>query len=515
MILTGEDMTQTAQESSAVHETNTVLAPIAESKRIDALDILRGLALIGILLMNIEWFNRPIANLIGFDHSLTGTDHAAGWLIRCFVEGKFYKLFALLFGMGFAVMLLRAREVGRPFGAWFTRRMIALWVLGIAHMIFLWGGDILHDYALAGLMLLLWVYLLQKPRFQKYDNPRSYLKLSLIWLFIPVFFSTIAGIGAGVFIDHQQANTNWEDEQATAAIVAQRLKAPAEPLALIVNNNEVSNKAESVEGVVTNANEEASNVLTGTNEKSDASRADIDPQEQTIVELVKQKREAKERELKEIEAFTQGDYWQATAYRLEFLAFMLPISPMFAFMMLIPIFILGFWFVASKRIVNYQAHIGMYKVMMRVGLPLGIFLNVAGLLLLQLPFAKVSAVIAAVGEMIFFVGQYVLTAGYLGLIICLLTNEKWHRRLATFAPMGKMALTNYLMHSAILTTLFYGYAGGQFGQISRGPQVLIVIAIIVFQVLFSRWWLSKYRFGPLEWLWRSITYKKWQAMRLA
>jgi uncharacterized protein len=79
------------------------------------------LALIGILLMNIEWFGRSILELGTFDESLTGFDHAVGWLIRCFVEGKFYKLFALLFGMGFAVMLLRARESGKPFGAWFTR----------------------------------------------------------------------------------------------------------------------------------------------------------------------------------------------------------------------------------------------------------------------------------------------------------------------------------------------------------------------------------------------------------
>jgi uncharacterized protein len=61
------------------------LAPIAAAKRIDAMDILRGFALIGILLMNVEWFNRPISDLGGFDNSLTGLDHAFGWLVRCFV----------------------------------------------------------------------------------------------------------------------------------------------------------------------------------------------------------------------------------------------------------------------------------------------------------------------------------------------------------------------------------------------------------------------------------------------
>ena len=504
-------MTQIIAEPPVGIKPTTSLAPIAEAKRIDALDILRGLALIGILLMNIEWFNRPLVNLMGFDQSLAGTDHAAGWLIRCFVEGKFYKLFALLFGMGFAVMLLRAREVGRPFGAWFTRRMLALWVLGIAHMVFLWGGDILHDYALAGLMLLLWVHLLQKPRFQKYDNPRSYLKLSLIWLCIPVFFSTLAGIGAGVFIDHQQAKDNWQSEQEIAAIVDQRIKLSETQLTLITDN------AIAVEG---NKNTDAESIdekVDGkeNSESTESANANNSDQEQTIVELIEQKREAQQKEETERKAFTEGNYWQATEYRLAFLAFMLPFSPMFAFMMLIPIFILGFWFVASKRIINYQQHIVMYKTMMRVGLPLGLFMNVAGLLLLQQPFAEVSAVVVGVGEMLFFVGQYVLTAGYLGLVVCLLVNEAWHKRLAAFAPMGKMALTNYIMHSVILTSIFYGYAGGQFGQISRAPQVLIVIGIIVIQMQFSRWWLNHYRFGPLEWAWRSITYKKIQPMRLA
>lgn len=479
-----------AQGKQQNTEKVAVLTPIAQSKRIDALDILRGIALVGILLMNIEWFNRPLTNLIGFDHSLTGIDHAAGWLIRCFVEGKFYKLFALLFGMGFAVMLLRAKEVGRPFGAWFTRRMIALWVLGIIHMVFLWGGDILHDYALAGLMLLLWVYILQKPNFQQYDNPRSYLKLAAIWLFLPVFFSIVGGIGAGVFMDHKSTLATWDEEQEIAIAVAMQLELPQEALELITE--------ESIED-----NPSLNN---------DSKASELTPVEEKIKEQVAYQRDAIENEEKETVAFTEGSYWQATQYRLEFLAFMLPFSPLFAFAMLIPIFILGFWFVASKRIINYKDYMPMYTLMRNIGLPLGVFLNVAGVLLLQQPSAEISMVITSIGEMIFFVGQYILTAGYLGLVICMLADEKWHSRLAKFAPMGKMALTNYLMHSVILTSIFYGYAGGQFGLVSRSTQVLIVLVIIVFQMLASRWWLARFRFGPMEWLWRSITYKKLQPM---
>ncbi|WP_448565743.1 DUF418 domain-containing protein [Thalassotalea ganghwensis] len=488
--------TQTSQEvnSSSV----SALKPISASKRIDALDILRGIALIGILLMNIEWFNRPIAALSSFDESLSGVDHAVGWLIRCFVEGKFYKLFALLFGMGFAVMLMRAKEVGRPFGAWFSRRMIALWVIGIAHMIFLWGGDILHDYALAGMFLLLWVYLLQKPRFQKFDNPRSYLKLSLIWLSIPLLFATLAGIGAGSYFDAEKAKSSWQEQQEIAALVAERMLTPSKSLTLSVD-------------VVTESEEP---VINESDSPEQEELSDEQRKEQAVEDRVKSKREQEQRKQKEITAFTQDSYWQATKFRLEFVAEMVPFSPIFSLMMLVPLFILGFWFVASKRITHYQEHIPMYKAMMRIGLPLGLFLNVAGLILLQQPVTKVAMAVQGTGQMIFLLGQYTLTAGYIGLIVCLLAKSNWQKRLAHFAPMGKMALTNYIMHSVILTSIFYGYAGGQFGEIARGGQMLIVIGIVVFQVIFSKWWLAHYRFGPLEWLWRSITYKKIQSMRL-
>ena len=80
--------------------------------------------------------------------------------------------------------------------------------------------------------------------------------------------------------------------------------------------------------------------------------------------------------------------------------------------------------------------------------------------------------------------------------------------------MGRMALTNYIMHSLILTSIFYGYAGGFYGEISRALHMLIVLAIVLIQIQVSRWWLTHYQFGPLEWLWRSITYKKWQSFRV-
>jgi len=475
------------------------LSPITKANRIDAMDILRGFALIGILMMNIEWFNRAISSLASFDTSLTGLDHAAGWLVRCFVEGKFYKLFALLFGMGFAVMLIRARERDRPFGAWFTRRMLVLYAIGLFHMFFLWGGDILHDYAFAGLVFLGWIVLLRKERFKKYDNPRSFLKIGLIWLTVPFIFTAIAGIGFGVYFDNNKLTNHWQEEQQMAVMVSEQ-----EAI--------IENQASEEPAVKEQAeNEEASEVQEAEGNKE---LTEAEERQQTIDDIIASNKEMAEVNAEEVAAFTQGSYWQATKYRIEFSGLMLLFSPVFTLVMLFPIFLLGYWLISSGIIRNHQDHKAIFKPMAYIGMSLGLLLTIGGLIVMQHPSAVDAKILQGVGNILFAAGQFVMSAGYLGLIIRLLSSDKWHKRLSYLAPMGRMALTNYIMHSVILTTLFYGYAGGFYGQISRAPQMLIVIVIILFQILFSRWWLKQYQFGPLEWLWRCLTYKQYQPMKI-
>lgn len=510
---------------------NENLAPITISERIDAMDILRGLALVGILLMNVEWFNRAIASLGSQDTSLTGLDHAIGWLIRCFVEGKFYKLFALLFGMGFAVMLIRAKEAERPFGAWFSRRMLVLVAFGLLHMVFLWSGDILHDYGVAGLLLLGWITLLKKPRFKKYDNPKSFFKLSVVWLSVPIVLSVLAGISYGLFNDTEDLTAQWQEQIQ----VAERVEAiKVENETLLQQKREALDEVAATELLVEASTTLEMNVADNTVTREvmtdiaaeSATIADkgieVEPVKLSAAELIEQQAQAivaQQAELQqgideEIAAFTEGNYWQATEFRLNFALFMLMFTLPFSFTMLLPIFILGYWLVSSGIMKNYQQYAGSFKVMAYIGVGLGAVLETGGLLVAQHPVANQVMLLQGVGQTLFFIGQFVMTVGYFGLIMRLLTHDKWHKRLSTFSPMGRMALTNYIMHSLILTTIFYGYAGGYFGEISRAPQMLIVFGIIIFQLLFSRWWLNNYAFGPLEWLWRSLSYKKLQTMQL-
>ncbi|MCZ8164780.1 DUF418 domain-containing protein [Silanimonas sp.] len=127
--------------------------------RIDVLDRLRGFALLGIFLMNIEYFGRPLQDyVLGVPAGLQGLDAAAAWFVYTFVQGKFWVLFSLLFGMGFAVMADRARDAGRPFLGTYLRRTALLALFGLLHIALLWDGDILLSYAVTALVLMAFLH---------------------------------------------------------------------------------------------------------------------------------------------------------------------------------------------------------------------------------------------------------------------------------------------------------------------------------------------------------------------
>ena len=105
---------QTSTATLSATDAPAAMAPIAAAQRIEALDVVRGIALFGIFLMNIEFFNRPWATLNqGMPRGLAGADWWASWFVAYFVQGKFWTIFSLLFGMGFAVMMVRAEQAGR------------------------------------------------------------------------------------------------------------------------------------------------------------------------------------------------------------------------------------------------------------------------------------------------------------------------------------------------------------------------------------------------------------------
>lgn len=135
--------------------STTAFRPVAPNERIATLDVLRGLALLGILLMNMEAFSGPLdLSFTGIDPHWQGLDRWADAFVYVFVQGKFFTLFSLLFGAGFAVMAQRAEVAGREFTRFYLRRSLGLLGIGLVHALLLWSGDILVSYALLSFMLL-------------------------------------------------------------------------------------------------------------------------------------------------------------------------------------------------------------------------------------------------------------------------------------------------------------------------------------------------------------------------
>jgi uncharacterized protein len=117
------------------------------------------------------------------------------------------------------------------------------------------------------------------------------------------------------------------------------------------------------------------------------------------------------------------------------------------------------------------------------------------------------------GSMYNYVGSLLVAFAWIGVIMLLCRSDRLTGLKNRLAAVGRMAFTNYIMHSVICTTLFYGHGFGLFGRVDRLGQLGIVIAIAVLQLWYSPVWLRHFRFGPLEWLWRSLTYWRRQPFR--
>ena len=113
------------------------------------------------------------------------------------------------------------------------------------------------------------------------------------------------------------------------------------------------------------------------------------------------------------------------------------------------------------------------------------------------------------------VGGALMSLGYLAWIVRGLQSSIWAPKLGLLAPAGRMALTNYLSQSLVCTLIFYGYGLGYFEQLPRAWQVPFVLAFFAVQVALSHWWLARFRYGPAEWVWRTVTYGRRPGMRLA
>ena len=526
-------------ESPTLAVADQELVPVTANQRIEALDVVRGFALLGIFLMNVGYFNRTLGSLgQGMPPGLTGIDWLASWFIAYFVQGKFWTIFSLLFGMGFAVMMTRAERAGREFKIVYLRRVLALALFGAAHFLLLWEGDILFSYAVGALMLMIVLYGKTWPILigiavaiglafiPKWGHVGAvggglaaagllaiYLRSSKrvrifrhrlpLFSFLLLLVGSLLIVAAAVFwllpngpIEPRLPLSIFGPLLVLAGWLSWKYYEPEEKRAvrLAVSVYMFLAIAMTAGGLIQRF---APSPDAGVTVERAAERK---------AEREKRLAEAKAKNEEERRIFTSGSYWETVKWHGG--RFPEKATQDFPFaIVLVGMFLLGTWFVRSGVMENPGAHLRFFRELALYGLPIGIGLGLLGSLIAMshTPGDRYDGWGIAVGLSV--IGSLPACLGYVGLVVLMLQSKTTFSRISVLGPAGRMALTNYLAQSLICAIVFYGYAMGHWGM-PRAQQVLFVLVVYTAQIVFSHWWLSRFHYGPMEWLWRGFTY--WQ-----
>ena len=403
-----------------------ITAPVTKSERIVAIDVLRGFAVLGILIVNIQGFARVASAYMNPSSGriLEGADLWTWAAIYLFADTKFISIFSLLFGAGIAMMSERMGRRGVSGTGLHYRRQLWLLVFGLVHAYLIWHGDILVTYALCGFLL----YPLRNL------EPRRLLWIGgcMVALVVPLWGMAELSIPYWMEADRVAAAAEWAP--------------PQEAL-----DTEIAAFRGGWTGQV-------------------AARAPVAFALQTT-------------------AFLGMLLWRAGG------------------MMLVGMALYKMGVVAAARSAAF------YRRMVVVGLCAGLPLAVAGTAYtIHVGFAWDRAMF--LGGLFNYVGSVGVFLGYLGLVMLMVKGGRLPGLQKRLAATGRMALTNYITQSLICSLIFYGHGLGLFERVGGPGQVAIVIGIWALQLFWSPWWLARFRFGPLEWLWRSAAYRNRQPMRI-
>lgn len=513
----------------------------APSQRIVTLDVIRGFALLGMGVANVEWFNRPFADHNGMPAGdMGGSLHAwMTWLVYTFVHVKFGVIFAILFGMSFAVMLASARASGREFIRPYLRRIAMLAVFGLLHGVLLWTGDILLDYALAaGLLLLVlfgtlrqgclfagsllalaamtqsqWVlmyvllvgvaglvglYLRDERRVELAGGTCSPLGAAL--LAFALFFSVTA-VADRLFLDLHKSSALlvWGLALFVLALASRRYR---EPVAL---------RPVRIGALLYVAMFVATAVGAGLTLLVPATVQETPAFEQQAMAIQRQSDRVVSI-AEETELMRHGSYPQAVRFRAELFAREHASNGLFL-VMLLGLFLIGNWFVQSGRMLHPHRYLYFYRRLALSGLFVGGAFALASSFLALRPGTGTHDSTWDLATSLRTISNLPLALGYMATVVLAVHHRWWSGVFGWLAPAGRMALTNYLTQSLVAGAVFYGYGMGLWGA-GRAWQVLYVACLFVAQVILSRWWMARFRYGPLEWVWRWFTYGYRPGMRV-
>ncbi len=422
------------------------MEPIKETARIESLDLLRGFALLGILLLNIIGFglHSSAYSNPGYDLNFGSLSDTAIWAaVEIFAEGAMRCLFSILFGAG---ILLFTTGPGAKGAGLHYKRTFWLLVFGLFDAyILLWSGDILVTYALCGFFL----YVLRNK-----SGKTLLISASSVILLISISYGML-GIGL------------------SAAKVA---------------SLEISQATE-----MSNVNSETKMLAA----QWDEFVKDYQPSAARISDELAQRR---------------GSY--ATAFDFNFeraLEMHLFVMPTFLIWDALAMMLLGMA-LYKFDVLQGTRSIAFYKKLALFGFSIGITLNSYEVYRGIATNFELTEIFAQM-QPTYQVGRLGMAMGYIGLLVLFVRGGGFGDIKARLSAVGRMALTNYLMQAAICAIIFTGLGFGLVDRLSRVSLYLVVIGIWVFQLLFSPWWLKRYYFGPVEWLWRGLTYGRWPNMK--
>ena len=373
--------------------------------RIEALDLMRGFALLGIFIANMLMFHSPYMYLDPYSFFTVGSDENTFRWIDIFVQGSFYPIFAFLFGYGINMQYEKALEKNRPFAKIMAKRLTILLVFGLLHALFIWSGDVLFTYAALGYLLILFVRI-----------PAKWLtSFALVLYVIPaglLYFITrlIVKTSPGTFME--EFSDTHQIERA-------------------------------------------------------------------------------------ISVFANGSFGEIFSFRLvEWLTFGLG-STLLGIFIVLPLIMLGAA-MSKWKIIERAAEIkGKLVIVTVIGLAVGVWMK-------MLPHLGDSTYDLVQLQDTF--GGVTLAAGYIGLLLLLSISPLFRTVFRPIGKAGRMSLTTYITQSIVATLIFYSYGLGLYGQVDLMTGTLIAVGVFVIQVILAELWLSKYRMGPLEALWRIGTY---------
>ncbi|MBN2072146.1 MAG: DUF418 domain-containing protein [Candidatus Krumholzibacteriota bacterium] len=408
-----------------LNDNTTVNVPVAPRERIAEIDTLRGFAMLGILIMNIQSFSMMSAAYLNPTAygDLEGINRWVWILSHIFANMKFMTIFSMLFGAGIVLMTGRMEERGKSSAGIHYRRIFWLIVIGLIHAHLLWHGDILVPYALCG--LLAWLFRRLSPG-------------RLLWIGLAV-----VAVSSLLFIFFGITMPYWPKESVRGTMAS--WMPTAEQIAEDLANHRAGWLGQM------------------------AHRSSDSLKMETVY-------------------FVMGSAWRIGGLMLMGMAFF------------------KWGILTGKRSARF------YLSMAMTGLATGLTIVIFGL---QKNFAAGWAMEYSffLGSQFNYWGSILVSGGYIGIVMLACRSALLRGITSRLAAVGRMALTNYLSQTLICTTIFYGHGFGLYGSVERKWQIMIVFAIWILQFYLSPLWLKYFRFGPIEWVWRSLTYWKVQPMR--